>query len=140
MKWQTFTKAKEINLIWNMKEMIRSFETRKELMFNMMDFLVQSMIDVMLMDLLQSIIPLFDMSLEKITSSMQCAKMEIFKNKIVFEAKSLPRPIEYVKFIEEEGVDARIRLQKFFLDNTNLKEVYKILFYLNLQEEMRKWK
>ena len=121
MKWQTFTKVKEINLIWYVESII-----------------AQSIIDGILMDLLQSIILLFDMSLEKITNSMHFAKMEIFKNKIVFEAKSLTRPIEYVKFIEEEGVDARVRLQKFFLDNTNLKEVYKILFHLNLQEQMRK--
>ena len=84
MKWQTFTKVKEINLIWYVESII-----------------AQSIIDGILMDLLQSIILLFDMSLEKITNSMHFAKMEIFKNKIVFEADCLPRPIEW-KFIEEE--------------------------------------
>ena len=75
---------------------------------------------------------------------MQGIIMEILKNKIIFDAWSLKYVVDYMenglKFIGEEGDDARIRLQKFFLNIRILKEVYNVPFELTGADEKMKIK
>ena len=82
-------------------------------------------------EILRSVLPLFDMSLEKITFCMQISELEIFKSKIIFDAESLP-----VEMMEEgletdtagDGEEIRKNLQEFFSDVSILKEVHKVPF------------
>ena len=75
---------------------------------------------------------------------MQGTIMEILKNKIIFDAWSLKYLVNYMeeglKFIGEEGDDARIHVQKFFLNISILKEVYNVPFELTGADEKMKIK
>ena len=80
-----------------------------------------------LKEILKNILPLFDLTLEKVHFTMGYVRLEMFRNEIIFDGGSLAVLAAWKEeVLENEDVeDARSLMQEFLSDVNTLKEEHK---------------